>query len=281
MTTLIEAQELTKKYSVRLFSNLSLSVNHGEVLVIRGNNGSGKSTLLKILAGITEPTHGTIKRMKPDLIISYVPEKFPDDIRFTAKQYLYHMGRIQGLTKPELQDRISSLLRQFRLESEHANAIHTFSKGMKQKVGIMQALLAKPDILLLDEPLSGLDTGTQDDLESILYQLKLDGMTILVACHEQKRFNSIVDRGIILGDQPIQSEYYPAGELPHRVIIQADTNAQKLDFLYGIAGVIDKEPIDDGDVIRLDVEPFASDRILLALIQHGCSIQSLHTESEK
>lgn len=278
MATLIEAQNLTKTYSSRIFSDLTLSVHKGEALAIRGDNGSGKSTLLKILAGMTKPTDGIVKHMSPDMMIGYVPEKFPSNIRFTAKQYLYHMGRIQGLTKRELQSRIPSLLHQFHLDNQQAKAIHTFSKGMKQKVGMMQALLAEPDVFLLDEPLSGLDLDTQNDLASILYQLKEDGLTILFTCHDKKLLNSIADNVIVLGDQQIQSEYVPAGKSPFHVIIEADIKGQNLDFLDGFDGMISKKQLDNGETVRLDVDPSASDRLLLALIQHGSAIRSLHRE---
>lgn len=141
MVALIEAQDLTKTYVANVLYNLSLSAEEGEALAIRGDNGSGKSTLLKLLAGLIKPTNGIVKRAYSGMIIGYVPEKFPHHVHFTAQQYLYHMGRIQGLTKPALQDRILSLLHQFHLDGQQTEAIHTFSKGMKQKVGMIQALL--------------------------------------------------------------------------------------------------------------------------------------------
>ncbi|GGJ99973.1 ABC transporter ATP-binding protein [Lentibacillus kapialis] len=281
MATLIEVQELTKTYFTRIFSNLSLSVNEGEALAIRGDNGSGKSTLLKILAGITKPTHGTVKCMNPDTMIGYVPENFPYNIRFTAEQYLYHMGRIRGFSGSTLQNRISSLLYQFHLGDQRTNAIGTFSKGMKQKVGMMQALLEESDVLLLDEPLSGLDLDARNDLESILYRLKSDGLTILFTCHDKKLLNNIADRVIVLGNQRIQSEYVPAKKSRFHVKIEADTNDQNLDFLDEIDGIISKKQTGNGDLLLMDVERSASDRLLLTLIQHGISIQSLRREDEK
>src|SRR5690625_3265638 len=120
MATLIEAQKLTKIYVTKVFSNLWLSVNKGEVIAIRGKNGSGKSTLLKIIGGITRPTYVTVTFMRPDTIIGYVPEKFPANIRFTAEQYLYHMGKIRGFSDSALQSRISFLLYHFHLNNQQA-----------------------------------------------------------------------------------------------------------------------------------------------------------------
>jgi len=281
MATLIEAQKLTKIYVTKVFSNLSLSVNKGEVIAIRGKNGSGKSTLLKIIGGITKPTYGTVTFMRSDTIIGYVPEKFPANIRFTAEQYLYHMGKIRGFSDSALQSRISFLLYHFHLNNQQANAINTFSKGMKQKVGIMQALLEEPDVLLLDEPLSGLDTGTQNDLESILSWLKSRGLTILFTCHDKKLLNSIADRVITMGDQQIQSEYVPVSESQGHVKIEADIKDQNLKFLNEFNSVIRNKQTDNNDILSLDVEPSASNRLLLALIQNGISIRSVYREDKK
>ncbi|MDY0393930.1 ABC transporter ATP-binding protein [Virgibacillus halophilus] len=278
MTTLIEVQELTKAYpgSTSIFSNLTLSINEGESLAIRGDNGAGKSTFLKILAEIITPTYGFVKHMKSDMVIGYVPEKFPYNIRFTAKQYLYHMGRIQGIAKSELHHRTSNLLKQFNMRDQQGNAINTFSKGMKQKIGMMQALLANPDILLLDEPLSGLDLRTQNDLESILYRLKTNGLTIIFTCHDKKLLNRIADRVITLNGKQGQLEYISAEKPAFHIIIEMDTKGQSLDFLIGIDGIINRERMDQGDTVRLEVNPSVSDYLLLELIQHGISIQSLY-----
>ena len=135
-------------------------------LLIRGKNGSGKSTLLKILAGITEPTSGKIIRDAQK--IGYVPEHFPESLRFKLKEYLLLTASFQGGSKASIEDELSKYIQLFSLEPFLQTSLKACSKGTKQKVGIIQALLMKPDLLLLDEPLTGLDAESQDILIQLL-----------------------------------------------------------------------------------------------------------------
>lgn len=117
-----------KKYGKQLIlENIYLSIPKGQAVAIIGGNGTGKSTLLKIIAGFIAPTGGTIQR-KSDIQIGYVPEHFPEDIRFTLEDYLYHLGRIHGLSKDYLQNKIPVLLKLFHLEHADHSVIKTFQK---------------------------------------------------------------------------------------------------------------------------------------------------------
>lgn len=154
---LVELKGIQKKYGKSLIlDNIDLSIPEGEALAIVGGNGTGKSTLLKIIAGFISHTAGTIQR-KEHIQIGYVPEHFPEGIRFTLEDYLYHLGRIHGLSTKYVKDKIPLLLERFHLLHARHSVVRNFSKGMKQKTGIMQALLTDVHLLILDEPLSGLD----------------------------------------------------------------------------------------------------------------------------
>ena len=129
---LVELKGIQKKYGKSLIlDNIDLSIPEGEALAIIGGNGTGKSTLLKIIAGFISHTAGTIQR-KEHIQIGYVPEHFPEGIRFTLEDYLFHLGRIHGLSTKYVKDKIPLLLERFHLLHARHSVIRNFSKGMKQ-----------------------------------------------------------------------------------------------------------------------------------------------------
>ncbi|QPR70199.1 ATP-binding cassette domain-containing protein [Lysinibacillus macroides] len=156
-----------------------------------------------MLAGLSDPDDGMIIPSTQSLKIGYVPEITPAHILFTPTEYLYHMGRIRGMAKQELIARINELLKLFYLEDAQDTRITYFSKGMKQKIMIMQAMLEETDLLILDEPLSGLDLQTQNDLEETLRSLKQQGLTIVLTCHETKLLDHLVDTILMIRDKNV------------------------------------------------------------------------------
>ncbi|MDM5156917.1 ABC transporter ATP-binding protein [Bacillus sp. DX1.1] len=203
---LVELKEIKKKYGKQIIlKGINLSIPKGQASAIIGGNGTGKSTLLKMIAGFIAPTTGTIQK-QPGIKIGYVPEHFPEDIRFTLEDYLYHLGRIHGLSQTHLQKKIPEMLELFHLEHANHSVIRNFSKGMKQKTGIMQALLSNVDMLILDEPLSGLDPKSQQELEDILLTLKQQGLTVLFTCHEKQLLENFADRVVTLANHTIAED---------------------------------------------------------------------------
>lgn len=144
---LVELRGIQKKYGKSLIlDNIDLSIPEGEALAIIGGNGTGKSTLLKIIAGFIPPTAGTLQR-KEHIQIGYVPEHFPEGIRFTLEDYLYHLGHIHGLSTKYLRNKIPMLFESFHLHHAKHYVVRNFSKGMKQKTGT--AWLSLTFILLI------------------------------------------------------------------------------------------------------------------------------------
>ncbi|WP_246494295.1 ATP-binding cassette domain-containing protein [Lysinibacillus agricola] len=169
MNTIMEIQNISKQYrGKKILENATFSICANQIIALVGKNGSGKSTLLKIIAELVEADSGSIVKHRQTLKIGYVPEVTPSHILFTPEEYLYHMGRIRGMPKEQLQQKINDLLELFHLQDARNIRIDNFSKGMKHKVLIMQAMLEDTDLLILDEPLSGLDPKAQSDLEETL-----------------------------------------------------------------------------------------------------------------
>lgn len=181
---LMVLKEVTKRYgSIEVLSRITLTIHKGECIIIRGSNGSGKSTLLKIAAGLL-PIHSGARTVKAaQLVIGYAPDHLPK-LRMTSTEYLTHMGRLSRLPKQELQEKITRLHALFNLEQSTSLKMPHFSKGMLQKLNLMQATLHNPDVLVLDEPLSGLDNASTQHLLSALQQIQQAGTAIVAVVHD-------------------------------------------------------------------------------------------------
>ncbi len=154
------------------------SVEPGQTIVVLGHNGAGKSTLLQLAAGVRRPTRGVI-RDRP-AVVGWVPERFPADQPFTAGGYLHRMAEVRGQTDPAVVDRWIERL----LLAEHAGTrLADLSKGTAQKVGLAQALLVRPGLLVLDEPWEGLDAAARTLIPAIVGEVTQAGGSVLVSDH--------------------------------------------------------------------------------------------------
>ncbi|MEV4251712.1 ATP-binding cassette domain-containing protein [Spirillospora sp. NPDC049652] len=159
--------------------DVSVTLRPGDIVELTGPNGAGKSTLLRLLAGLHRPHHGAITERPAS--VGYAPERFPTDQPFTVSAYLAHMSALHGLP-PSAAARWTHLL---NLDHLLSTSLGDLSKGSAQKVGLIQALLPAPPLLLLDEPFSGLDATTLDLLPKLLASLAAEGTTIVLSDHQR------------------------------------------------------------------------------------------------
>ena len=156
---MITLNNIVKEYNKKIvLHDISMMIEQGQSIAFTGHNGCGKSTLLKIIAGLVRPTKGNVKYER-SFQFHYVPEHFPQ-MQLTAENYLLSQGKMEGIEELELKKRIQNLSQDFFFQSMLKIPIKYLSKGSLQKVGVIQALLKEPDILLLDEPLSGQDIAS-------------------------------------------------------------------------------------------------------------------------
>jgi ABC-2 type transport system ATP-binding protein len=189
----VETFGLTKYYShgkVQALQDLTLAVDQGKIFSLLGPNGAGKTTLIKILLGIVHATRGEAKILGVSHShypihsrIGYLAEnhRFPEFL--TAQQILYYYGKMAGLDKPVLHQKILPLLKQVKLENWTNTKIRKFSKGMLQRLGLAHALLNDPDLLFLDEPTDGIDPVGRKEIRDILKSLRDTGKTIFLNSH--------------------------------------------------------------------------------------------------
>ncbi len=213
MPLAIETIELTKDYAVgfwrkrprRALDRLSLQVEAGEVFGFLGPNGAGKTTTLKLLMQLVFPTSGEARilgRPPGDLVakrrLGYLPENpyFYDYL--TAEELLTYFAALLGVAPADRRRRVSALLDEVGLQSERKLQLRKFSKGMLQRVGIAQALLNEPDLVILDEPMSGLDPLGRRDVRKLILRLRDRGCTVFFSSHVLSDAEALCSRVAIL-----------------------------------------------------------------------------------
>ncbi len=205
---MLEVRELTKLFSgIPAVQEVSFAVKPYEVLGYLGPNGSGKTTTAKMLTGLLEPSRGHVlfegKDIQANLVafkkrLGYVPEEPYLYPYLTGREYLQLVGRLRCMSQPALDKKIDDLLELFSLQRERHAALSSYSKGMRQKVLIAAALLHNPDVLIFDEPLSGLDVTSALIFRHLVKSLASQGKTILYSSHVLEVVEKVCSRVVIL-----------------------------------------------------------------------------------
>ncbi|MBI4909078.1 MAG: ABC transporter ATP-binding protein [Acidobacteria bacterium] len=205
---MLEVRHLTKRYqSIAAVDDVSFTIRPGQILGYLGPNGSGKSTTVKALTGLVEPTSGEILfngvDVRKDMVafkhaLGYVPEEAHLYPHLTGREYLQLTGRLRGMPAGLLEEKADGFLRLFGLQEARYSLIGSYSKGMRQKVLISAALLHNPDVLIFDEPFSGLDVTAAEVFKLVLRSLASEGKLILYSSHVLEVVEKVCSEVVIL-----------------------------------------------------------------------------------
>jgi len=194
------------RFQIRALDKISLQIPPETTTILLGPNGSGKSTILKILATLTNPSSGQaivfnydVKRTPLSVrrVTGFLPENLSPPPDVTAYEYLNLIGHLRNINSG-LSSRIEALLHKVKLVRWSKMPIRTFSRGMQQRLGFAQTMIGDPDLYLLDEPLSALDTSGRNMLLESLQELKENGKTIVISTHRDDFFRDLADQRITL-----------------------------------------------------------------------------------
>jgi ABC-2 type transport system ATP-binding protein len=247
--------------------DVGLELPLGQVTALVGANGSGKSTLLRILVGVTRPTHGTVTG-RPR-VVGYVPDRFPPGERLSALAYLTHLGRVRGLRTRAAVARATELVDRLALVGGRHAPLRTLSKGNAQKVALAQALLVRPELLVLDEPWSGLDTSAHHVLAEIIAEVAGAGSTVVFTDHREAvtRAHAAcsyrVESGQVTGVLPDDPDALD-------VLLAPPAHGPDTDW-RGYAGVLAVAHQPDGVAIQVTAD--SSDALLAHALGRGWSVR--------
>ena len=188
----------------QVLKDISLEIPSGQVLGLLGPNGAGKSTLMKILIGLWKPDAGSVEAPSN---IGYLPENNPLYEDMYVVEYLLFMARItmRDASAKEQKERVENLIERVGLTPERHKHIRALSKGYRQRVGLAQALIGDPDLLILDEPTTGLDPNQLVDIRNLIRQVGKD-RTVILSTHIMQEVREMCDRVVVLSQGVIQAD---------------------------------------------------------------------------
>ncbi len=214
-SALVEASHLVKRFGdFTAVDNVSLTVKKGEVLGFLGPNGAGKSTTMRMITGYLEPSAGTVRIDGRDMAsapieaksrIGYLPEGAPLYPDMTPAQFLKFVGQVRGMSASVLKERTGFVVEALHLGPVLHQAIDTLSKGFKRRVGLAQAILHDPDILILDEPTDGLDPLQKHEVRELINSMAKD-KAIIISTHILEEVDAVCTREVIIAHGSIVAD---------------------------------------------------------------------------
>jgi len=249
----VEVNQLVKTYGTQnAVDDISFTAEKGEIVGFLGPNGAGKSTTMKIATGYLPPTSGTVRVAGHDVAtdslavrqrVGYLPEHNPLYLDMYVHEYLEFIGSVHGLKGSNLRNRVAELVRRVGLSREQNKQIGALSKGYRQRVGLAQALIHNPDVLILDEPTTGLDPNQILEIRQLIREVSED-KTVIFSTHILPEVTAlcsrviIISRGKLVADAPVaELAARAAGETVVRAEFAGPADAAKLAQLPGVLGV--------------------------------------------
>ncbi|GAB4026823.1 gliding motility-associated ABC transporter ATP-binding subunit GldA [Spirosoma koreense] len=303
----IRVQQLTKEYKQqRAVDQISLTVDPGEIVGFLGPNGAGKSTTMKIATGYLPPTDGTVEvngfdvRTHPMEVrrsVGYLPEHNPLYLDLYVKEYLRFAGSLHGLSGSGLSQRIGQMIELVGLGREQHKRIGQLSKGYRQRVGLAQALIHNPPVLILDEPTTGLDPNQLAEIRQVIRDAGRD-KTVLFSTHIMQEVEAVCDRvviinrGHIVADGSLSQLRSASAGVGVTVVAEFESDLTDSTILGSVPGVERIEPLGQGQYrisaspttdLRAAIFRLAADQnlTLVGLRQQESSLEGIFKELTK
>lgn len=248
VTTPLEFNRVTMDYAgFKALDGLSFKVEPGEVLGLLGHNGAGKTTSMKLIMGVIAPTAGEVRVMGESPVgraseqlrraLGYLPENVSFYQQLTGREALRYFARLKGVSASA----VDVLLERVGLVQAANKRIKTYSKGMRQRIGLAQALLGTPRLLLLDEPTAGLDPQVTREFYAMVDDLRAQGVTILISSHVLPGVETHIDRAVILGHGRLLAlgslaELRSRAKLPLTIRVRGDIEFKEVAQSFSLMG---------------------------------------------
>ena len=289
---MIEVEGLTKRYGRRTaISGLTFHANKGEIVGFLGPNGAGKTTTMRILTGFMPPSEGAGHVAGFDLLteslevrkrVGYLPENVPLYPEMSVVQYLDFMAELRHL--PDRADRVDEVMELIHIDARAESFIGNLSKGLKQRVGLAQALLHKPEVLILDEPLDGLDPQQQIEVKKLIREVGQE-QTIMLSTHILAHAQELCNRVIIINNGQIVAEDTPEGLSSQiagggKIYVQVEGDGAGLpEALQTVPGLVKVRTLSDGQYeVEVSAGKDARPALAQAVVGGGWNLLEMRRE---
>ncbi len=286
---MIKISELCRSYGdFQAVDHVSATIRRGEVVGLLGHNGAGKSTIMKMITGFLEPTSGSITidglQMGQDTPaiqqrIGYLPENCPVWPEMNVMEYLQYQGRLHGMGESDLNRAVATAIRRTELKDKASQPIQTLSRGYRQRVGVAQAILHNPDIIILDEPTNGLDPTQIRHMRRLIAELA-EHATVIVSTHILQEVQAVCERVLILrAGKLVVDSSLDALQSGHTLLVRLD-NPEATGYLGQIEGVASVAPRAGGEhhgyalTAPANIAPY----VAAAVQQHGDKLYAMQPE---
>ncbi|MCX8062827.1 MAG: ABC transporter ATP-binding protein [Anaerolineales bacterium] len=292
----IETVNLTKKYDgFTAVNNLNLRVEKGEVFGLLGPNGAGKTTTILMLLGLTDPTSGkvTVLGMDPTRKTLSVKSKvgyIPDTVGFydelTARENLIYIAKLNGLSGATAYQRIDEVLARVGLFDVADQRVGTYSRGMRQRLGVADVLIKQPQLIIMDEPTQGLDPERAREFLHMIHSLKEEGITILLSSHLLHQVQIVCDRvglfhrGRMVLEGTVSELAKKVLGRAYRIVLDAQGTPEKiLEALEKVPGQVGVRHL-EGTRYEVEAEKDIRPEVARAVVQSGADLLGLEVEAQ-
>ncbi len=286
---MIEINHLSRYYGdFKAVDDVSVNIQRGEVVGLLGHNGAGKSTIMKMITGFLEQTLGSVcidgwktgdDKAAIQQRIGYLPENCPVWPEMNVIEYLQYQARLHGVQAGDLNQAVATAIRRTELKEKASQSIQTLSRGYRQRVGVAQAILHNPDIIILDEPTNGLDPTQIRHMRGLIAELA-EQATVIISTHILQEVQAVCERVLILrAGKLVVDASLDALQSGHTLLIRLD-NPEATGYLGQIEGVTSVQPRVDSEhhcyalTAPAHIAPYVAD----AVHRHGDKLYAMQAE---
>jgi len=287
---MIKVNSLLRNYGdFKAVDDVSFEINKGEVVGLLGHNGAGKTTIMKMMTGYLEPTSGSIEvdQLQIDTDtraiqarIGYLPENCPVWPEMTVIDYLKYQAHLHGVEDVKIQPAVVDAVRRTSLKEKATSSIQTLSRGYRQRVGVAQAILHSPDIIILDEPTNGLDPTQILQMRELIRELAKTA-TVILSTHILQEVQAVCERVLIMRDGKLVVDSSIADLQSGRQLRLSIDSGEASDYLACVAGVSKVEKLESADgksSYLLDCGERVAPEVVAAIASAGDKLYSLSPE---
>ncbi len=283
---MIRVKNLNRSYNkIAAITDVSFEINSGEIVGLLGHNGAGKTTIMKMLTGFLEPTSGQIEidgiaisedPLRAQAKIGYLPENCPVWQDMSVIEYLEFNASLQGIPREKINEALRYAIDKTALHVKATEKISTLSRGFRQRVGVAQALLHQPDILILDEPTNGLDPTQIRQMRSLIKELSASA-TVIISTHVLQEVQAVCERVLIMRSGELRLDS-TLNDLQTKGWLSARVEKPDINVLAAMSEV--KSVTELGSAgstveLKIEAEPTTAPDIASSLISSGARIHSL------